>query len=287
MHYSAEEYELLFQEPCGPLSERPFEALRHQNVFRYRARTIKAGEQMEVEIYPIWNCRAEVQAARKAATREAQRNLNDKNAKRTINRLINANFSTGDLAVHMTYEGTPPDEKQARLDIRNYLRRVRDYRRKNGMSELKYLYVIEYDSGEGGKKKKRIHQHVVMSGMDRDEAERLWGKGRCNADRLQPDEFGLEALARYITKDPKGAKRWCGSRNLKKPKISPPSDTRVSKRKVEKMAEDFEEAPAAILERIFQGYVLNDCEVKRSAFVAGAYVYARMRREPRRGGAGG
>lgn len=31
-------------------------------------------------------------------------------------------------------------------------------------------------------------------------------KGRANADRLQADEFGYEALARYISKDPQGKK---------------------------------------------------------------------------------
>lgn len=35
-----------------------------------------------------------------------------------------------------------------------------------------------------------------------------------------------------------------------------------------------------IFEKLFPAYDFTDCEVKRSNFVAGAYIYARMRRRP-------
>ena len=73
------------------------------------------------------------------------------------------------------------------------------------MDDLKYIYVIEFENGEG-RKKTRVHHHVIMSGMNRDAAERLWTNGWANTRRLQPDEYGLEAPARYIVKDPKGKK---------------------------------------------------------------------------------
>ena len=46
------------------------------------------------------------------------------------------------------------------------------------------------------------------------------------------------------------------------------------------MAADFEAAPAAIFGKLFPDYAFNDCEVKYSAYVAGAYIYARMCRRP-------
>ena len=116
------------------------------------------------------------------------------------------------------------------------------------MTELKYVYVIEYGGKDG--KRKRVHHHVVMSGMDRSAAEELWnGKGWANARKLQPDEYGLEALARYVTKEANGGKRWCASRNLSEPKETT-ADTKISKRRVEKMATDFEGAPALIFEKL-------------------------------------
>ena len=82
---------------------------------------------LEVEIFPIWNTQNEVREAKKHTTREAQKNLNDKNAKKKFIRKINANFTEEDLCVTLTYSnGFVPDEEQARRDIRNYLRRVRE-----------------------------------------------------------------------------------------------------------------------------------------------------------------
>lgn len=277
MPYSSENYEFLFDR-SEELKESAFDRLRHKDVFRYRAKTIKAGNVLEVEVFPIWNTRGEAIRAKKHKTRQAQKNLNDKNAKKKLIRKINANFTEEDLCITLTYKGGVPDEEQARRDIRNYIRRVREWRRKHGLSELKYVYVIEFGGGDG--RRKRVHHHVIMSGMDRDEAERLWnGKGWANTRRLQPDDYGLEALARYVTKEPNGGKRWCASRNLVEPKETV-ADTKISKRRVEKMAMDFEEAPAAIFGKLFPDYDFNDCTVRHSEFVAGAYIYARLHRRP-------
>ena len=41
---------------------------------------------------------------------------------------------------------------------------------------MKYAYVIEFGGKDG--RRKRVHHHVIMSGMDRDKAEALWnGRG--------------------------------------------------------------------------------------------------------------
>lgn len=279
MPYSGEKYEFLFDQ-SGELTEAAFERLRHKNVFRYRTRTIKSGKMLEVEVYPIWNTQNEARKARVVTTREAQKNLNDKNARKKLIRKINANFDEEDLCVTLTYKDHVPDEEEARRDIRNYIRRVRQYRKKNSLPEMKYVYVIEYGGSDG--RRKRVHHHVIMSGMDRDIAESLWNnRGWANSRRLQPDDYGLEALARYMTKEPNGGKRWCASRNLIEPKVTV-ADTKISKRKVEEMATDFEAKPAAIFGKLFPDYDFNDCDVRHSSYVAGAYIYARLhqRKEP-------
>lgn len=50
--------------------------------------------------------------------------------------------------------------------------------------------------------------------MDRDKAEELWGKGTANANRMQANELGFEELANYLSKDPRGKKRWSQSKNI-------------------------------------------------------------------------
>lgn len=90
--------------------------------------------------------------------------------------------------------------------------------------------------------------------------------------------YGLEALARYMTKEPNGGKRWAASKNLVEPKITE-ADTKISRRKVEQMAEDFEAKPAAIFAALFPEYSFNECAVRYSDFVAGAYIYAKLHRK--------
>lgn len=171
MPYNSAKYEFLF-DLSGENTERAFDRFRHRNVFRYRTRTIKAGNVLEVEIFPIWNTQNEVREAKKHTTREAQKNLNDKNAKKKFIRKINANFTEEDLCVTLTYSnGFVPDEEQARRDIRNYLRRVREYHRKNGLPELKYAYVIEFGGKDG--RRKRVHHHVISAEMSVEVAEAI------------------------------------------------------------------------------------------------------------------
>lgn len=274
MPYSSEYYLDIFDKAYEDSKEEKFESLRSKDIFVYRVKTIKSGKMLESEIYPVWKSKGEATKAKKASeTREAQKNLNDKNAKKNIIRKINTNFTDEDLAIDLTYKGTPPDEEQARKDIQNYIRRIREYRRKHGLPELKYIYVIEFEAE--GKGKKRIHHHMLMNSMDRDVAEKLWGKGYANSRRLQPNEFGLEGIARYITKDPKGTKRWCASRNLEEPKITV-ADHKITKRQAEKIAKNENDAPA-LFEKIYKGYKFNDIKVRYSDFVSGAYLYTRMR----------
>lgn len=277
--YSARAYEALFDAPAG---DRAPEDLRSGRVKWYRTATIKAGPIVEIESYPLWHTKAEASRARevKKKTRAAQQIVNERNLiKRTIRR-ANASFTGRDLFITLTYAGEVPDEEQARKDIRNYIKRVRTWRRRHGLPEMQYIHVIEFDDGSG--KRKRIHFHMLMTGMDRDAAEKLWEKGRANSKRLQPDERGLERVVRYMLKAKRSTRRCTCSRNITEPTVTV-SDKRMSARKVERLALGLPEVARDVLERMYKGYEYLDCDVKLSEFVAGAYVYAKMRRRDREG----
>ena len=321
------EFELVFNQEVTAGTVQPQPA----NVFRYRTKTIKSGPYLESEVYPIWATKAETRIARGQVTREAQQKLNSRNALRKLTRLINTNFGSGDLGVTLTYKGEAPDMKQAQKDIRNYIRRLRDWRRKQGLAELKYIYVVEGLSEEADLEPRqlmlgsepeppdetarhrsgRVHHHLVINDMDRDVVERLWGKGFANCKRLQPDEFGLEKLARYMIKErssrrrknnvspnpdgvrgnealptqrhrvggsngePAKLKRWYGSRNLKQPVVTV-SDWKLSRRKVEKVIAGIEDAPGTIFNKAYPGYGLVDVKIWSSEFVSGFYLRATM-----------
>lgn len=203
-----------------------------------------------------------------------QRNLNSKRARRYFIQLVNANFGLEDIHFTATYDRDhlPETEEDAKREVRNYLRRVEYRRRKLGLPPMKYIVVTEY--GANGK---RIHHHIIMSGgISRDDLELMWTQerinwkkaerdpayrrslrriGYANADRLQFGENGLEALARYLMKDPAGKKRWSGSQNLEKP-VRATNDTKYSVRMLERFAESGMIWEREFWEKRYPGYTL-------------------------------
>jgi hypothetical protein len=205
---------------------------------------------LEVDIYPYTKSQVESRRRKRGkkvkVSAPKQKNLNDKNARRYLTQLSNANFTASDLHVTCTYtdKTLPESIEEGEQTITKYLRRVAYHRKKNGLGPLKYILVTEYTTPKESEKPKRMHHHIIMNGgMSRDEVEELWkvGRkgeriGRINADRLQPDENGLAALANYLSKEPHRKKRWSSSRNLERPVQAPPNDHKYSKRQVEKIA---------------------------------------------------
>ncbi|MBE5803327.1 MAG: hypothetical protein E7316_02335 [Clostridiales bacterium] len=276
------EYEALFDVDGPTELERAFQAFPTEirvGKMGYRVKTVKAGQQLDVDVYPLFG-REQAGVARRAAkrvTREAQQRINKRNAERRIVQLVNTNFTEKDIALHLTYEDAP-DYDQCQRDVRNFLRRVKRLRKKQGLPEMKYIYVVEDD--EFGVKK-RIHAHVVMSGgIPREELEKLWARGYANADRLQLNEQGLEGLARYMVKSQRNRKKWCCSRNLKEPQVRV-SDCKLSNARVKRIARGLPNEAKEILRKVYPGYEYVDCEVRYSDMVDGVMIRARMRRMAR------
>lgn len=191
-------------------------------------------------------------------TEPKQKDLNDKNARRYLVQLGNGNFTIGDLHVSCTYDKDhlPRTVEEAENIVGNYLRRIAYRRQKLGLEPLKYILVTEYSYSKDGSVLKRIHHHIIINGgLSRDIVEMMWTTeriswkkvdndpkytvkqmGYVNADRLQLNENGIEALCKYITKDPQGKKRWSSSRNLERPVERKPADSKYSKAKVERLA---------------------------------------------------
>ncbi|KRM54605.1 rolling circle replication-associated protein [Lacticaseibacillus sharpeae] len=207
-------------------------------------------------------------------TAPAQGNLNDKNARRYLTQLANGNFGENDLFVTLTYtdEYLPKTVDEAEKHVTKFLRRVKDKRKKLGLDPLKYILVTEYNEDEDGHLTTRIHHHLLMNGMDRDTLEGLWrermlvnGKtgmhklGLVSTKRIDPDfdklRNGVEGLAMYMIKNPKGKKRWSSSRNLKRP-VSRNNDHKYSRKRLRENAFD----PAAgfiFFEKQYSGWKIT------------------------------
>ena len=260
-----------------------------------REKKIYCGDKyLEIDIIPRAESEKVKTGIRSKKVQESmpkQKNLNDKNAKRYFTQLINSNFDQDDLHTTVTYtkEYLPGSTEEAEKEVRNYIRRISNRRKKEGLPPLKYILVTEYNMDEEDKPA-RIHHHIIMnSGLDRDTVEELWRKpkkkgqkqgdkiGYANTTRLQPNEFGLEAIARYLTKaKAKGKKRWTCSQNLVKP-WSRSNDHKYSRRMVEKIAKNEINNPD-FWKKQYPGYQLTECHPEYNDFTGWA-LYLKLRKE--------
>ena len=160
---------------------------------------------------------------------------NDRHSRNQLRQLIVHNFGAGDYYLTPTYSGKAPSFEEAQRHLANFVNRLKRLYVKHG-SELKAIYVTE-----GGKVKDkdgnctRVHHHIVINGgVPREEIEKCWKgrqekdaetrRGYCNCSVIQPQDGdrGCERIAEYMAKSHtkgqnKGAHRWNGTRNLKRP----------------------------------------------------------------------
>lgn len=201
----------------------------------YAEKTVTSGKIKEIEIYPEFT-RTQISKQKeiKEKKKRWQKNLNDKNARKYLQRLINANFGDHDIWMTLTYddEHMPESIERAQKNMNYYFKKVNRKRKKKGLNNAKYVYVTECSS--------RYHHHVIIDGdLSMDELEEMWPYGRRNnTRRISKSSDDLTGLARYLAKDPKGKKRWSSSRNLKKPEVR--KNHQITMKRISKIAEDDE-----------------------------------------------
>ena len=243
----------------------------------YRRRTTVSGPRIDAEVFPVFGRqqRGELRRAKQQITREAQQRANDERSRIHLIQLVEANFTEKDISIGLSYAGTAPDPERIDKDIRNFIGRVRRTRARMGLDELKYIYAIGGDEmPAAGYSGKRPHIHMILNGgIDRDTLEQIWGKGRANADRLQPRDEGLGGIAVYFTRQKQdrpekpGVRKWRGSR-----------DARMPNSRVRRIAYDFRNEAKEVMEKLYPGYVLQDCRVRYSDVIDGVYIRCVLRR---------
>ena len=253
----------------------------------YRRRTTVSGPRIDAEVFPVFgrHQRGDLRRAKSRITREAQQRANDERSRIHLIQLVEGNFSDRDVSLTLTYDGEAPEAARVEKDVRNFIARVKRARAKAGLEEMKYIYTIGGDEmPAAGYSGKRPHVHMILSGgIDRDELEKIWGKGRANCDRLQPRDEGLGGIATYFTKQRQdrpariGAKKWRGSRNLKQP-VKRSRDARMPNGRVKRIARDFRNEAKEVMEKLYPGYQMQDCQVRYSDVIDGVYIRCVLRR---------
>lgn len=291
------------------------------NVGAYRTKTVRAGDFLYVSCYPLVpaNIRREQEtqlveleqsgALKKGGKLRAKWNRHN-NTRRTwkFEQLVHANFGQGDHHICCTYpveewdadrsQIVCRDREDAKRDLRNYIRRLRRMLKRHGcdLSEFRWIVctVTKESMKEAVNPRPDVHHHhMLVHGIPehlRAEAEMLWDLGTCNADRLQEDgNTGVARMAGYIARqegsangERAGEKSYSCSRNIIRPEEKV-SDVKISRRRVSQIAADVRVNAREVFEKVWPGYRLSDePTVMTSEFVAGAYIYARLRVAERR-----
>lgn len=264
--------------------------------FFIREKKIDCNSYREVDIIPRTDdaemASKSVRSKQRKVTVPTQANLNDKNSKRYLAELANGNFTHKDFHITCTYAIEPDSIEKAERVVKNYLRRIAYRRKKLGLSPLKYILITEYKGVDG--EKVRVHHHIIINGgIPREELEFMWTTqrinwgqftdtqyregikliGYVNADRLQFNENGIEALCNYVTKA-RGKKRWTSSKNLTRPVRRPDNDTKYTPKKVENLAKSTD-CGRAFFEKRFPKYQIT--EIKPVYYdKTGWHIYIKM-----------
>ena len=165
-------------------------------------------------------------------TSEEMQEANRRQARRKLERLINANFRPGDWHITLTYRGkASPSPEAAKKELTNFLERLRNRFRKFGY-ELKYIVATEYVA-------KHIHHHMIVNNINTgsettaDMVRKLWTQNGPEAIRGNPkyvqlyDTGEYSQLADYLIKETERSfrrkdsavgQRYSCSRNLIQPK---------------------------------------------------------------------
>lgn len=280
----------------------------------YRTKTVRAGEYLYVSMYPLIGAdanrqqreqmkRLEEDKAKNAKLRAKYTRYNNKRRIAEFEQLVHANIVPGDLHVCCTYAQQDYDDRDALIyhtredakkDIRNYLRRVKRMLKRYGCDLGQFRWICVTVTRESLKEAARPlpdrhHHHLLMHGVPeelRADVENLWKEGYCNADRLRESAQGFADIAGYVARQESsangenaGERSFTTSRNIIKPRVTT-NDSKLSRRRAAMIAADVRAFGVEIFAKLFDGYrVTEPPTVNTSIFTAGAYIYARLRRE--------
>lgn len=232
---------------------------------------------IEIDLFPFMELKYKPsRSGKKKATTPKQKKLNDKKARRYFRLLAKSNFGQHDYHLTLSYrDDTLPDTVEAaEKQVRNFLRRLKRVYKSEG-KKLKYIYVTEEGAG-----KQRLHHHLFINaeaGVSRNKIEDTWGLGYANSVRIQLEQGGIEGLVCYLSKDPKGRKRYTSSRNLVKP-LESVSDTKTSRKKFQQLTlwpEDCEDMQKHF-EKEHPDYKIVSVEKYYNAVTCEWYIRAKM-----------
>ena len=191
----------------------------------YIEETCEAGETIEVNKYFTYriHTKGEKRAKREKPTVDAQKRVNQRKAEKDLRRLMNTNFRDGDLLIRLDFANAREITSSAQMQdkISKALRKMKRKAAADGI-ELKYIYVKEMGK-RGGR-----HIHLMITRVSTELIRECWPHGGIHIDPLYSGGQYRKIAAYFVkyaakTEETEGkliGKRWYGSRNLERPKVT-------------------------------------------------------------------
>lgn len=262
---------------------------------KYREVRTKCGSYLDVDIFPVlYDSRAGLKRGKRyKPTADTMLRYNQRRRETRIERLVLENFEGSGVFFNPSFDSAhyPADEEECRRITRNFLRRLRAWRKKNGLPELKYIYKIER-----GKRSGRLHLHTILNCADMPLGilDKIWGKGYCYSSALSCDADGCAGISRYfckgknkVNRDPEDedlgediSNSWVPSKNLVQP-AERRRDGRITKRQAIKLCILGNDAKSEF-EKLYEGYDFVYCKPLVNDINGGYYITARLRKRPAR-----
>lgn len=290
------DYDLLYDLPAGEYDGRGVDGVR--------TTTIRAGRSLEVMCCPIIKVGPEAKRElKRRKSTPAMEKVNQRNTERHMMRYLEYNYTPMAVVFTLTYHypaedygfcnlkelsdlywdrGLPWDVGRVRMDVRNFHGKMRRQVIRAGGEAKDYKWIIRIEEGkkppaEGLPPKYHIHGIAEGPGITCELIETLWPHACVKTESFKLADDGAARYARYMLKQKTGGRWWSHSRNLKEPPRTV-SERKVSRRRLNRIAADVQRDGREILEKLYPSYKLVEATAHYSDFVAGAYIYARMRR---------
>lgn len=256
----------------------------------YREQRHDCKRYLDVDIFPVYRQSTKGKRKRKAKpTSETQARYNHQCRVRKLERLVMANFEPGEaLFFNPSYcdARLPADDESAKRSLQNFLKRLKRYRKRKGLSELKYIATTEKGTRSG-----RFHHHLIINCADMpiSELENIWGQGFSFSSLVIFDDEGANGLATYFCKAKKKqleqleqedsiGNAWSASRNIKPPKETK-RDGRITKATACELYR-LGNGAAAEFEKLYPDYILSSARTIYNDINGGYYIAARLRLKP-------
>ena len=190
----------------------------------YIHEVIRAGRTEEHRKYYTWYAHPKGMKREKKSIRSEERirQSNQRQAERKLRGLMNENFKDGDFLLTLDFHNHKPrDSAEMQKLVSEFIKKLR-YRLKKQDINPKYIYTMEV--GPRGSR----HVHMLIERVKLGEISDNWSYGGVHCTPLYSQGqysqiasyFMKYALKTEQTEEKLVGKRWYGSRNLQKPKIT-------------------------------------------------------------------